>query len=266
MNTTTASTPQDYRVDLPVFSGPLDLLLYLIKKEEVDIYDIPLARITSQYLKYIELMQVLNLDVAGEFVLVAATLIRAKARMLLPRDDSDPEEMDPREELIMALVEYRKYREAGETLREKALLESRNFVPPSPVGKMEIKVDLSPGTTLFELLTAFKDVLAARHDEAFHRVDIEEITIEDRITVVMALLRQRESATFEEMFADLPRRIVAVVTFIALLELIRAHRVTVRQSVLFGEMRVYRGREFESLSMPTDIIDFSQAPLEMVNN
>ncbi len=107
MSMTTEASHQDYRVDLPVFNGPLDLLLYLIKKEEVDIYEIPLARITSQYLKYIDLMQVLNLDVAGEFVLMAATLIRAKARLLLPRDESDPEEIDPREELIMALVEYR---------------------------------------------------------------------------------------------------------------------------------------------------------------
>ena len=108
----------DYRVELEVFSGPLDLLLYLIKKEEVDIYNIPIARITSQYLRYIEMMHGLNLEIAGEFVLMAATLIRLKARLLLPRDESDSEEIDPREELILALVEYKKFKEAGEILRK----------------------------------------------------------------------------------------------------------------------------------------------------
>ncbi|MBU8933418.1 MAG: segregation/condensation protein A [candidate division Zixibacteria bacterium] len=266
MNMTTSQLPQDYRVDLPVFSGPLDLLLYLIKKEEVDIYDIPLARVTSQYLKYMELIQELNLDVAGEFVLMAATLIRAKARLLLPRDENDPEEIDPREELIMALVEYRKYREASEILREKALLEERNYVPPSPVGKIETKVDLSPGTSLFELLTAFREVLEAKRDEAFHSVDAEEISIEDRITVIMGMLKQQEFATFPELFSDVPRRIVAIVTFIALLELVRVHRVSIYQSVSFGEMRVYRGKEFEAPRRSMDIIDFTQSQPQMVSN
>ena len=264
MNITANQIHQDYRVDLPAFNGPLDLLLFLIKKEEVDIYDISLSRVTSQYLKYMELMQELNLDVAGEFVLMAATLIRIKARLLLPRNESDPDEIDPREELIMALIEYRKYREAGEILRDKALIEERNYVPPSPVEKIDTKVDLSPGTTLFELLTAFKEVLTARRDETFHNVDPEEVSIEDRITVIMAMLRQREFATFSELFADIPRHIVAIVTFLALLELVRNHRVSVCQSVLFGEMRVYRGKDFSTPRLPVDIIEFAEPEAEMV--
>lgn len=261
---TEASQGQDYRVELPVFSGPLDLLLYLIKKEEVDIYDIPIARITRQYLKYIELMQELNLEIAGEFVLMAATLIHIKARLLLPRDEDSEDEQDPREELIMALIEYKKYREAGEILREKALFEERHFVPELPVGEVETRVDLSPGQTLFDLVTAFKEVLEARRDEEFHRVDTEEASIEDRIAYVMTFLKQREFATFRELFADIPRRIVAVVTFIALLELTRSRRVLIQQSRAFSELRVYRGDHFQAPRQSVDIIDFPQLDTQTV--
>ena len=125
----------DYQVDLAVFHGPLDLLLYLIKKEEVDIYDIPIAKITRKYLKYVEMMTSLDLEIAGDFILMAATLIRIKTRLLLPRDTENEDEHDPREELIMALIEYKKYKEAGEILKDKALLEEQNFVPTSPITK-----------------------------------------------------------------------------------------------------------------------------------
>ncbi len=236
----------DYRVELEVFSGPLDLLLYLIKKEEVDIYNIPIARITSQYLRYIEMMHGLNLEIAGEFVLMAATLIRLKARLLLPRDESDSEEIDPREELILALVEYKKFKEAGEILRENALMEERNYVPPSPVGKIEGRVEEEPVTGLFDLLMAFRDVLSARPDETVHEVEQEEINIEERVNIVMELLANKESATFRELFADIPRKIVAVVTFLAILELARHRRIRLMQARPFTEMRVYRGEKFEA--------------------
>ncbi|MEA2030833.1 MAG: segregation/condensation protein A [candidate division Zixibacteria bacterium] len=266
MNTTANQLTNDYQINLPVFNGPLDLLLYLIKKEEVDIYDIPLSRVTNQYLKYMELIQELNLDVAGEFILMAATLIRIKARLLLPRDETDPDEVDPREELIMALIEYRKYREAGEILRDKALLEERNYVPPSPVGEVKTKIELPQGETLFDLLTAFKEVMETRRDETFHNVDPEEVSIEDRISVIIEMLRQREFATFSELFADIPRRIVAIVTLIALLELVRNHRVSINQSVLFGEMRVYRGEDFNAPRQPVDIVEFTEPETQMVRS
>ena len=236
----------EYRVDVNVFQGPLDLLLFLIKKEEVDIYDIPIARITRQYMKYLEMMQVLNLEVAGEFILMAATLIRIKTRLLLPRSDEESDEPDPREELIMALIEYKKYREAGEILREKALLEERNFVPPSPVGDAENVVDEYGQVTLFDLITAFRDVLAANRDESFHRVVPVEVTVEERMQYVMAVLKNAEYATFARLFADLPRKIVAVVTFMALLELARNRRVTVAQLQPYSELRVYRGERFDA--------------------
>ncbi len=244
MTTATVQQTEQYQVSLPVFSGPLDLLLYLIRKEEVDIYDIPIARITRQYLKYLELMTELNLEVAGEFVLMAATLIRIKARLLLPHDEDDPDEFDPREELIMALMEYKKYREASEILREKALIEERHYVPPSPVSRIDPKVEYLPDTTLFDLLTAFRQVLDRRREETFHQVDPVRVTIEERIQAVLEYLRDREHATFMELFADVPRRMVAIVTFIALLELVRTNRIRVYQSKPFAEVRVYKGRRF----------------------
>lgn len=247
---------ENYRVNLEVFSGPLDLLLYLIKKEEVDIYDIPIARITQQYLRYIELMQVLNLEVAGEFILMAATLIRIKARLLLPRDEEEGDDQDPREELILALIEYKKYKEASELFREKALLEERNYAVEAPVADIKGREDLEPATSLFDLLTAFKEVLEQRHEETVHEVNVEEIAIEDRIAEIFTRLQSIEYTTFIELFNDVPRKIVAIVTFIALLELVRTRRVRIRQANPFSELRVYRGERFDHPTDAIDLVDF----------
>ena len=255
----------NYRVELPVFSGPLDLLMYLIRKEEVDIYEIPLSKITKQYMKYMEMMQDLNLEIAGEYILMAATLIRIKARLLLPRDENDPDEIDPREELIMALIEYKKYREAGEILKENALLEERNFVPPSPADITKTTSDTFSKTSLFDLMSAFKDVLEARIEDAFHNVDTEEVTIEDRITTVMNYLRENEIATFQELFQDIPRRIIAIVTFIAILELVRTQRISVNQSVPFSEIRIYQGKEFHTPRQAFDLVDYTRIEKETVS-
>ncbi|MFQ6008200.1 MAG: segregation and condensation protein A [Candidatus Zixiibacteriota bacterium] len=255
MDATINQQAGEYRVELNVFQGPLDLLLYLIQKEEVDIYDIPIAKITGEYLKYIELMSTLNLEIAGEFILMAAMLIRIKTKMLLPRSSEYLEEPDPREELITALIEYKKYKQAGEILRGKALQEERNYVPP-PVAQTNGTVRLSETTTLFDLLTAFRDLLKNQPKETFHEVSAEEITIEDRIVHIMRLLREKEFAVFNELFADSPVKVVAVVTFIALLELARARRVTISQSVPFAELRVYRGELFDAPRQTIDIMDY----------
>jgi len=248
---------ENYCVDLKVFSGPLDLLLYLIQKEEVDIYDIPIARITRQYLRYVEMMKTLNLDVAGEFILMAAILIRIKTKLLLPRDEADTGELDAREELIMALVEYRKYKEAGEILREKALQEELNYIPPSPVERVETRIDLSPATSLYDLLVALREVLTRSREERIHEVNAQEVSIEDRIRYVMAVLREKEFATFSDLFADMPRKIVAVVTFIAVLELARTRRIRIFQSRPYAEIRVYRGEKFDSFRLKIDLVEFS---------
>ncbi len=236
----------DYRIDVDVFQGPLDLLLYLIDKEEIDIYDIPIAKITRQYLNYIEMMTSLNLEVAGEFILMAASLIRIKTRMLLPRDEENPEEIDPREELVLALIEYRKFKEAGQILREKALSEELNYVPPSPIARPETRVEVKSFSTLFDLISAFKEVTTRIKSETFHDVVAEEVSIHDRMTIIVTYLRDRDMATFEELFADTPRKIIAVVTFIALLEMVRTRRVALFQSFPFTQIRVCRGERFEA--------------------
>lgn len=257
MNSTT-DQQSGYQVDLAIFHGPLDLLLYLIHKEEVDIYDIPVSRITRQYLDYVESMNSPNLEIAGEYILMAATLIRIKTRLLLPSDETDPEEIDPREELVMALMEYRKFKEAGEILRERALLEQRNYVPPSPIGKIEGKVELLPSATLFDLLTAFREAVKTKAVEATHEVDLEEISIEDRIEFVLSYLIDKDSTTFAELYADIPRKTVAVVTFIALLELCRTRRVALNQAYPFSDLRVYRGERYSSEAEAIDLVDSKQ--------
>lgn len=254
----------NYRVDLGVFQGPLDLLLYLIRKEEVDIADIPIAKITRQYLNYIELMQTLNLDVVGEYILMAATLIRIKTRMLLPREETDSDEFDPREELIMALMEYKKYREASEILRERALIEERNFVPAAAVEKPEEVVDNLPATSLFDLLTVFREVMATQGKETAHNVVAEEIKIEDRVLWVLQYLQRQPSATFAQLFEDIGTRIAAVVTFIALLELVRSRRIRIQQSFPFAELRVYRGDCFSEPLRPIDLVSTEQTTPELV--
>ena len=258
------NSSSDYQVDLAVFHGPLDLLLYLIKKEEVDIYDIPIAKITKQYLKYVEMMTSLDLEIAGEFILMAATLIRIKTRLLLPREADNEEEDDPREELIMALIEYKKYKEAGDILRDKALLEEQNYVPVSPVTKIDGKVELQQVTTLFDLVGAFQEVMTAKKEETFHDVENEEISIEERISYVMTALQEKEFATFKELFTDLPKKIVAVVTFIALLELTRSRRITIFQSIPFSELRVYRGEQYDADNLDIDIVDITAMKMNKV--
>lgn len=239
--------PQDnYSVDLEVFHGPLDLLLYLIRKDEIDIYDIPIARVTEQYMQYLEIMKSLNLELAGDYILMAATLIRIKARMLLPRDEEEGEEIDPREELVAALLEYKKFKEAGDILREKRILEERVFIPP-PVnggnGKKD-KIILSNSSTLYDMLTVLKEVLEQADQDRAYEVNPVEIGIEDRIDRIIKVLTERESASFMELFEDMPQKIVAILTFIAVLELVKLRRIGVQQSLPFAELRVYRGEMF----------------------
>ncbi|MDZ4723302.1 MAG: segregation/condensation protein A [candidate division Zixibacteria bacterium] len=247
---------ENYQVDIGVFSGPLDLLLFLIKKEEVDISDIPIAKITRQYLKYIEMMQTLNLEVAGEFVLMAATLIRIKTRLLLPSFEAELDEGDPREELIWALMEYKKYREASEVLREKALLEEQHYVPPAPLGKIEGRVDLSPATTLFDLMAAYRNLMAGKKPEIFHEVVPEEISIEERMLLIMRYLKGEESALFEDLYIDHPKKMTAVVSFIAMLELARTRRVNLQQAFPFSALRVYRGEFYDAPHREIDLIAY----------
>jgi segregation and condensation protein A len=234
---------EDYPVRLRNFEGPLDLLLHLIKKNEVDIYDIPIALITQQYLDYLNLMQELNLDIAGEFLVMAATLIHVKSRMLLPRPDpaqEDPEE-DPREALIRRLLEHQKFKAAAELLHEKEIQRSAQWVRPEArladvIGEppeVEIEVDL------FSLMAAFRQVLERARQRPRVPLPPEQISIETRIEQLLARLSETEACGFEDLFADVQTRGGMIVTFLALLEMIRLKLVRVFQQGNFGPILVY---------------------------
>jgi segregation and condensation protein A len=241
------SSPDAYRVKLAAFEGPLDLLLHLIRKNEVSIYDIPIALITEQYLEYLGLMQDLDLDVAGEFLVMAATLIHIKSRTLLPRpdplQDGSGEEEDPREALVRRLLEHQKYKAAAELLHDRETLRSAQYMrPDSRVAEAageeyepELEVDL------FSLLAAFRGVLqrAARRPQMV--LPPEQISIEDRMHQVLGRLSETEACGFEDLFSDGDgSRAFLIVTFLALLEMIRLKLVRVFQSGGFVPVRVYK--------------------------
>ncbi len=230
---------ESYEVKLEKFEGPLDLLLYLIKKDEIDIYDIPVARITRQYLEYVEIMKMLNLDIAGEFILMAATLINIKSRMLLPRPEEDESE-DPREALIMALLEYEKFKQASEVLREKESAEQQflrrqdySFLDLAPEETFTLEA------TIFDLMRAFKEALENLENDIYHTVRIEDVSIEERVEIIERMLSERGQASFQELYSDSPYRLVVIVTFLAILELIKLNRLVLRQAIPFGPIRIY---------------------------
>ncbi len=235
---------EDYPVRLQIFEGPLDLLLHLIKKHELDIYDIPIALITQQYLDYLDLMQELDLEVAGEFLVMAATLIHIKSRTLLPRPDptqEDPEE-DPREALVRRLLEHQKFKAAAELLHEREIQRGAQWGRPDGrvadiVGEAqepEIEVDL------FSLMAAFRQVLARARQRPQVPLPAAQISIETRIAQLLARLSETEACGFEQLFEDVETRGGMIVTFLALLEMIRMRTVRVFQQGNFGPIRVYK--------------------------
>ncbi len=234
-----SDSSQQMDVSLEVFEGPLDLLLHLIKKNDLEIKDIPIAEITHEYLQYLDLMKDLNLEMAGEFLVMASTLMQIKAQMLLPAPDAAEEETgpDPRAELVNKLLEYQRFKEAAGTLtayNEKAKDIYYRKTPPA----FE-KDDFLLQATVFDLLAAFKRVLDQAPREV-GQILREEITIEAKIREVLDLLQNRESLAFEELFKGSVRRIDFIVTFLALLELIRLKQIVAMQSETFGTIRVFR--------------------------
>lgn len=228
-------------IKLARFEGPLDLLLHLIKRDEVDIYDIPISHITQQYLAYLELMRALDLEVAGEFLVMAATLMRIKAKMLLPLPavGEEEDEGDPREELVQRLVEYRQFKEAAGTLKlreeERRQLYERGMVP----GEDEMgPLPLAPAT-LFDLLDALQRVMARRPNEPpVYEVAGEVYDVEDKMSLIARLAAEQGSVGFAALLEACQARLEMIVTFMALLELIKLGRVTVVQPEAFGDIRI----------------------------
>jgi segregation and condensation protein A len=219
-----------------MFEGPLDLLLHLIKKNEVNITDIPIATITEQYLATLELMQSLNLDIAGEFLVMAATLIHIKSRMLLPAGDDDVEEeegADPRDELVRRLLEYQRFKDAADQLERREILTRDVFVrtaapaeTPDRVGFREVSV--------FELLTALRRVIERLPNDAFHEVTLDKITVREKMTLLLDTLRVDGKLLFESLFAEVKTRMEVIVTFLAMLELVKVRAVRIFQEELNG--------------------------------
>ena len=235
-----------FPVKLDNFEGPLDLLLHLIKKNELNIHDIPIALITAQYLDAIQLMQELNLDVAGEFLVMAATLIHIKSKLLLPRPETaagvEGEEEDPRDVLVRRLLEHQKFKAAAELLHEREQVRSAQWLRPDgrvveiagSDGEPEIEVDL------FSLLNAFQAVVERAKQRPPVLLPPEQISVEARIEQLLDRLSETEACGFEDLFTDANDRAGLVVTFLALLEMIRLKLVRVFQSGSFGPIRVYK--------------------------
>jgi segregation and condensation protein A len=223
-------------IKIPVFEGPFDLLLHLIRENKIDIYDIPISLITGQYLQYIEMMKELNLEIAGDFLVMAATLIHIKSRMLLPLDEEAPaeEQEDPRQELVQRLLEYQKYKEAASDFRKREeewiKVYRREPLPEEDEGELYL-FDLS----LFDLIDAFKKILDKTPPEIVS-ITKETLTVKDKMSIIMEMMEGQDTVRFEDLFKDGRTRIQLIITFVSLLELIR-----------LGLLRVYQEKEFGNI-------------------
>lgn len=234
--------PQALEVFLEAFEGPLDMLLYLIRRQNVDILDIPIAEITRQYMRYIELMQVLQLELAGEYLLMAATLAEVKSRMLLPRPKGDEagEEADPRAELVRRLQEYERFKRAAESLDQIPRLDRNTWVASAELVERKV-VRIPPQVTLQEMLLVFQDVLARSDMFAHHHVQREPLSVRQRMTDVMSVLASKEFVEFVHLFRAEEGRRGVTVTFVAILELMREGLIEIVQSEPYAPLHIRSG-------------------------
>jgi segregation and condensation protein A len=254
---TGADASVDYRVQLEEFEGPLDLLLYLIRKNEVSIYDIPIAKVTEQYLEYLRLMEELDIGVAGEFLVMAATLIHIKSKLLLPRDpatDAEGDELeDPRQELIYQLLEHQKFKNAAEDLHSRAEIQRGVFTRKDSETEENAEVSAS----VFDLLGAFREVLLRLHAVVEIEIARDEVTLGQKLAEVRALVEMEPSFSVTELFASSRSRRELVITFLAVLELTRLRFIRILQPEAFGDVRAER-RERSEDENDADSIDFSE--------
>ena len=235
-----------YKVQLEIFEGPLDLLLYLIKEEELDIYDIPITRITEQYLQYLNLMEMLDLEIAGDFLVMAATLMQIKSRMLLPPDPGtvETEEADPRAELVRRLLEYKAFKEAAGRLRDfeagRGSVFSRFGVEPEIDGSDSLFVDVS----IFDLISAFAKVLKNFPKDTFHEVADDEFTVAEKVYEITERLKKESVIRFGRLFREAKNKMEVITIFLALLELIKQKEISIRQDRHFEEIEISRRGPF----------------------
>lgn len=233
----------NYVIQLENFEGPLDLLLHLIKKHEMDIYDIPMTAITEQYLTILDAMKTINLDLAGEFLLMAATLLHIKSKLLLPKiveDDPDEEEDDPRAELVRRLLEYQKYKEVSLTLDSRPQLNREVFARVAP--QPEVLEEAEAGFVavgLFDLLEALQEVFKESPEPHIHEVELDQLSVADRIHAILASLQGKESMAFVDLFSGGIIRNQMIVTFLALLELVKLRMVRFMQNIRHGTIWIF---------------------------
>lgn len=239
-----------YKIKLQIFEGPLDLLLYLVKKDHLNIYDIPIKEVTEQYLRYLNLMQLLDLNIAGEFLVMASTLMQIKSKMLLPQRnetqvEAQQEEEDPRAELVRRLLEYEKFKEIAENLRQRESNQREVFKrPKAQLDKgLEDDKEVYFEASLFDLITAFSQALKDVPKELFYEVIKDEFTIEEEIHQILHLLLTLSHVRLSGLFARAKNKMEIIVIFLAILELIRLKEILARQKELFGEIEISRNRE-----------------------
>lgn len=236
-----------YKIKLEIFEGPLDLLLYLVKKDHLNIYDIPIAKVTGQYLEYIELMRLLDLNIAGEFLVMAATLLQIKSKMLLPAEEDAAQEVqeDPRAELVKRLLEYEKFKEIAQDLREREARQQEVFKRPKVAGSEESpdESEVYFEASLFDLISAFSQALEDVPKELFYQVVKDEFTVEEKIHQILHLMLTEDRVQLSTLFAQAKSKIEIIVTFLAILELIRMKEIVAVQKGLFNEVEVTRNKE-----------------------
>lgn len=234
-----------YTIKLQEFEGPLDLLLFFIKRDELDIYDIPISRITKEFLDYVHYMETLDLEVAGEFLVMAAELMQIKVKMLLPPEAGEEEEQDPRANLVKRLVEYKRFKEAATAMSAQEDAQRKVFYRAYYESDPRVTTDEEEDTSLrdvslFDLISSFKFAIERMPKKFVHEIVRLNVTLDEQIDYIIDYFSRRSEATFYELVKDMADKIRVVVTFIALLELIRSKRVVVRQAEPFGEVSIMR--------------------------
>jgi segregation and condensation protein A len=239
----------DYKIKLEMFEGPLDLLLYLVKKDHLNIYDIPIAKVTRQYLEYINLMQLLDLNIAGEFLVMAATLMQIKSKMLLPAQElpAEEEEADPRAELIKRLLEYEKFKQIAENLREREQGQQDVFKRPkieAPAGANEQeKKEVWFEASIFDLISAFSQALKDVPREVFYEVIKDQFTVEQKVHDILHLLLVQTQVSLSELFSKAKSKMEIIVVFLAILELAKMKEIVARQDAAFEDITILRNKE-----------------------
>lgn len=237
----------NHRIDLEMFEGPLDLLLFLIKRDELNIYDIPIAQITKDFLGYVQIAKELKLHTAGDFVLMAATLMKIKARMLLPIEaDGDEEIEDPRTELMNMLLEYKRYKEVTTAFAEMEKLERPHYyhLPAAWSPQKEDNTAILEDVKLYDIMLTFQYLIKNYEEPASHAIAVEEVTLTEQVGFLNGLLQAKAKLSFSSLLEKFESRLVVVVTFLAILEMLRNRQVKVKQSELFDDLLITRGRSF----------------------